>query len=279
MHRSLLQACAMLACAMLAATAGLADPPTDPAPAPAPPPIPVDLIERERVRLVLIDVLVLDSDGNTVPGLTQDDFEVVAGSEARPVGTLDVNCAPVALDEPLGVRSPGLRPVPAAGPAGRRIVLVFDYPHLYGLQRVDVLEQAQKLFASPATEHDEFMVAALTGGLRIEQPFTRDRETVRATLERMEYDITLWNGNFHHLSEAGFTGGMQSLLEVLGEYPGSKAVVLFSAMKDVPLDSQFRALAAAAAVSRCSLYPIDAEGLTTPTGPANVPTATLERPG
>jgi hypothetical protein len=37
--------------------------------------------------------------------------------------------------------------------------------------------------------------------------------------------------------------------------------VLFSAMQDVPLDLQFREIAAVASSSRCLLYPVDAVGL------------------
>jgi hypothetical protein len=48
---------------------------------------------------------------------------------------------------------------------------------------------------------EELMVVALTGGLRVEQPFTKDRGVVVDTLRRMEHDISLWNGNFGHLTE------------------------------------------------------------------------------
>jgi hypothetical protein len=107
------------------------------------------------------------------------------------------------------------------------------------------------------------MVVALTGAPRIEQSWTRDPAQVRETLRRMEHDITLWNGNFAHMNEAGFVKGLESLIETLGEVSGSKALVLFSEMSDVPLDLEFRRLAAAAATGRCAIYPVDARGLTT----------------
>ena len=120
------------------------------------------------------------------------------------------------------------------------------------------------IYAQGATG-DELMVAALTGGLRIEQPFTSDTDRVLESLKRMQYDISLWNGNFRHLNEYGFLDGMTTLLDVLGTVPGPKAVVLFSGMTDVPLDLQFQELAAVASNARCSLYPVDAAGLRTAT--------------
>jgi hypothetical protein len=50
------------------------------------------------------------------------------------------------------------------------------------------------------------------------------------------------------------------MFDLLGTVPGPKAVVLFSGMKDVPLDTQFDQLAAVASTSRCSIYAVDPRG-------------------
>lgn len=55
-------------------------------------PIPLDMVERERVRLVILDVVVVDGDGRTVPGLGLDDFELIADGKPVTADTLDVNC-------------------------------------------------------------------------------------------------------------------------------------------------------------------------------------------
>jgi hypothetical protein len=81
----------------------------------------------------------------------------------------------------------------------------------------------------------------------------------------MEYDISLWKESFSHQTERGFLRGMTALFDVLGTVPGPKAVVMFSAMRDTPLDLEFAELAAIASTSRCSLYPVDTGGLTAPT--------------
>jgi VWFA-related protein len=153
-------------------------------------------------------------------------------------------------------------PAPAGG---RRIVVALDYQHLAQLRRVEVLEQARRtIIQDEMLPGEELMIVALNGGLRVEQPFTADREQVLRSLRRMQYDMSLWSPSFSHMSEEGFVGGMTALFDLLGTYPGHKAVVLFSEMTDVPLDSQFRAIAAQAAAARCSIYPVDATGLRPP---------------
>lgn len=226
-------------------------------------PIPVDKVETAKVRLVVLDVVVLDREGRTVPGLTRDDFELVVVGKPVAVDTLDVDCPGGAAEEPRAVSHARKRPPPEAAGAGRRIVLALDYLHLGQLQRVNVLEQAKEMVEQGGAAGEEFMVVALNGGLRVEQQFSADREQVRRALHRMEYDISLWQPSFQHLDESGFVDGLTTLFDVLGQVPGSKAVVLYSAMLDLPLDRQFLEIAATAAGARCTIYPVDAFGLRT----------------
>ena len=218
-------------------------------------PLEVDKFEKERVHLVLIGTVVVDHQGRTVPGLTAEDFELIVGGGVQEIDTLDVFCDAGALEEPRGgKRAPAVE-------AERRIVLVVDYPHLRRLERVEVLERAMEVIEHGAAEGEEIMVAALNGGLRIEQPFTADKEKVLETLRRMEYDISLWQPDFFHLTERGFFDGVIALLDVVGTFPGSKAMVLFSRMAGGGLDSDFDLVAAAATSARCAVYPVDASRL------------------
>lgn len=227
-------------------------------------PIDLGLVEKARVRMVILDVIVLDRERRTVPGLTAADFEVTVGGKEVSVASLDVDCPSGGAEDPMASYRTGDETRHPPPPGHRRIVLAFDYLHLDPLQRTDVLERAKKLIEGSAGRGDEVLVAALTGGLRVEQPFTTDLERTRRTLQRMEYDITLWNGNFYHQSEEGFVRGLGALFDVLGTVAGPKAVVLYSGMQDVPLDGQFRQIAALAAGARCSIYPVDARGLASP---------------
>lgn len=237
-------------------------------------PIDVDQVEEVTVRLVLVDVLVLDRDERTVPDLSAADFEILYGGEILAVDTLDVDCPAGRADDPRGVRHASQRPEPVAPDAGRKIVLALDYLHLNQGQRVEVLDRASEMVRHGGATGEEIMVVALNGGLRVEQQFSSDRDQVQQSLRRMQYDISLWQPDYVHLNEYGFVDGMTAMLDVLGTVEGNKAVVLFSAMQDVPLDLQFQSLAAHAAASRCSIYPVEVGGLRTRSmfdGPAAAP--------
>jgi VWFA-related protein len=223
---------------------------------------PIDLgtSERTTVRLVLVDVVVLDRQDRTVPDLTAEDFEVFALGEPVGVDTVDLDCPIGAADEPLPMRRADTHDALPAPSGGRRIVLAFDYLHLNQFLREDSLVAANKLVREGSSGEDEIMIVALNGGVRVEQSFTRDKDEVLRSLKRMRYDVSLWNGNFSHINEFGFIDGMTGMLDVLGAVPGPKAVVLFSGMKDVPLDTQFAKLAAVASTSRCSIYAVDPRG-------------------
>jgi len=228
-------------------------------------PLKLGTSEQTTVRLVLVDVVVIDGRGRTVPDLAAEEFEVLDGGRPVTVDTLDVNCRAGVIDEPEAVRRASAREAPSAdGDYGRKIVLAFDYLHLDMLQREDVLDQAKQLVEHGGAGTDDVMLAALNGGLRIEQAFTNDHKAVLHSLERMQHDISLWNRNYTHINEFGFVEGLTVLFDVLGTVPGPKAVVLYSGMKDVPLDLQFEQLAGVASASRCSLYPVDASGLLAP---------------
>ncbi|ANM29860.1 hypothetical protein ABI59_10135 [Acidobacteria bacterium Mor1] len=224
---------------------------------------PLDLgtTEQAAVRLVLMDVVVVDGKGATVSGLGMEDFEAVYRGNPARIDTLDVDCRAGALPDPVAVGPKGKRaPIPASESV-RRSVLLFDYMHLATGSRERALVHAEKLIGEMSGRQDEIMIAALTGGLRIEHGFSSDRDSLLSTVDRMRHDISLWNGNFAHLNELGFVGGMKGLMTVLEEVPGRKSLVMFSGMQDVPLDNQFSEIAALAANSRCSIYPIDTRGM------------------
>ena len=223
-------------------------------------PLQIDLVEEENVRLIVLDVLVLDSKDRTVPDLKLDDFGIVIDGKPVTPDTLDVRCDEV-VDDPKGVNHAEDRGGSAPEGTGGKVVLAFDYLHLQRHQRVEALDRDKEMVRYGEVEGEEIMLAALNGGLRIEQTFNSDREQVRGSLKRMQHDITLWQPAFFHLNETGWVGGITALLDVLGTVPGPKKVVFFSSMGDVPLDIEFRRIAALAATTRCAFYPVDVRGL------------------
>jgi VWFA-related protein len=241
-----------------------------------PPPFATDLKESVEVRLVIVDVIALDAKDRTVPGLTKSDFKLFVDRKETPIDTLDVTCEDGDRGDPASKRMAGWT-MPADLAAGtRRIVLAFDYPHLTTvrcpgadptqpcLYHTQSLRDYQAMLAAKTGVHDEeLMVVALTGGLRVEQPFTRDRAAVVATLYRMEHDITLWNGTFDHLNEISLFTGLDALVTVLRAVPGPKAIVLITAGGGPSEFYQlyFERLAAVASDARVTIYPVDCRGV------------------
>jgi VWFA-related protein len=221
----------------------------------ATPPVPIDKTERAEVRLVMLDTIVIDSNGDPVAGLEKQDFEIRHGGQIVAPDVLETRCEPDALQQQTAQRSD----------APRRLILAFDYLHLPMFERESALESAMQMVKKNRTAGDEVMVAALTGGLRIEQPFTTDAAAVLGTLKRMQKDVSLWNGEFGHVNAFGFVRGMTALFDVLAAASaGPKAMVFYSAMQDVPMDYQFEHIAAIAAASRTAMYTVDPYGLFAP---------------
>ena len=237
-------------------------PPTEP------PPVDSGLSTQVEVRLVTINVVALDPRERTVADLTKADFRLWVDAKETPIDTLDVFCDGGGEDDPVSKRI-GAWELPVDRPGGetRRVVLAFDYLHLGGSLATQALQQYQDVLARKgAVGDEEMMVVALTGGLRIEQAFTRDRAAVVATLRRMEHDITLWNGNFRHLTERPVFVALDALTTVLRSVPGAKAVVYVSADfgPAASYENEFRRLAAQANDAQVVLYPVDMSGILDP---------------
>ena len=218
--------------------------------------------EKVEVALVLVETLVLDAAGRTVPGMTRDEFLLAVDGKAVEIDTFDAICPGGAQADPKAVAAGAARDVVAA-PGGRRVVLAFDYLHNLGPLRQELLDGARAMIELDMAEGDELMIVALTGGLRVEQRFTADKSVLLEALERMEKDVTLWAQEFDPLTERSFFEGIATLLTVLGETEGPKAVVLYSAY-DGPSDTNdlwYQDVAQRAGAVRASLYPMDANGL------------------
>jgi VWFA-related protein len=251
-----------------------------------PPPVSAGITESVEVRLVTVEVVALDGKDRTVADLTKEDFKLFVDRKERPIDTFDVACEGGSLDDPKSKRFGGWETPPNLAAGTRRVVFAFDYLHLPSTPcpdasasrdgRTRILSQPtcmyhtqslrdyQAMLAAKTEVHDEeLMVVALTGGLRVEQPFTRDRTAVVATLRRMEHDITLWNGRFDHLNEISLFAGLEALVTVLRAVPGPKAVVLITAGGGPSEFYQlyFERLAAVASDARVAIYPVDCRGI------------------
>jgi VWFA-related protein len=230
---------------------------------PEPDPLELGLKERVEVRLVLVDFLVLDRDGRTVPDLTADDLVLLAGNREVPIHSLDRQCPLGAADDPLpGTAFPPPADSSAAPP--RSIVLAFDYDHMTHV--AETLDRALAMLETWPVGGEEHMVVTLGETLRVEAPFTRDRDETRRVLRRMRSDTSLYAGNFGRLTEHRFFRRMQMLFDLLERREGRKTIVLFSgpfAADGFYHDPDFKRLSALATTTRTAVYPVDTGGLRT----------------
>ena len=220
--------------------------------------------ERVEVNLVYVETLVTDAKGNTVPGLTKDDFLLSVGGKAEEIDVFDVNCTGGAIEEPTANVADGWRkPVP--GPhVPRRIVFAFDYNTMPKAQRSGVVDYARYMLARGKTTNEEVMVVALADGVRIEQRFTKDPAKLDKTLQRMEHDLTLYARDFGGgVSGRTYFDTLSTLMDVLAQYDSPKAVVLFSEWMGASAtnDNWFFEVAHHAAAARAAIYPVFTAGL------------------
>jgi VWFA-related protein len=213
---------------------------------------PVD--EQVDVRLVLVEALVTDNAGQPVRGLEKTDFQMTVKNHIVPIDTLDEIC----FDDGQRPDVPGLDP---------RLVLVFDYDSLSQRDQKRVLEDAAKMLGDRKGANDQVMIVALANDLRVEQRFTRDLDELLDTLQRMEYDRTLWGRRYDYVPAEQYVENMATLLDVLAAYDGSKAVMMYSALVAWPDEKEewFRDLTSRAAVGRTVIYPTGLRGLQTET--------------
>jgi VWFA-related protein len=220
--------------------------------------------EHVRVRLLTVDALVIDAEGRTVPGLTQQDFQLDLGGKMRPIETFDVACPIGAAEDPKNVDSTAQLPPPIGPGLERRVILAFDYYFLPITDRAPVLAAAAEMLRASKTPEEEVMIAALAYGVRIEQRFTSDLRQLVATLDRMEHDVTLWAKEFAvGASGREYLTDLATLMDVASSYGDAKAVVLFSEVRGFSQtnDLWFNDVTMRAASARAAIYPSYAGGL------------------
>jgi VWFA-related protein len=202
------------------------------------------LAERVEVSRVVVDVHVLKDDGSPVTGLTTNDFRVLV--DGRPVKVESVRWTreAVALRDTLAAQPPtdaaaGSR---AELPRGRQIVLFFqkdlDPSRVEGLMAM--LRRAEA-FVDGLEPDDRVAVASFHYHLELWSDFTRDRDAVRAILERSilfagrppEGTPADWPALMPAFdrAEGRRAASMEQALVALGKaldgMPGTKAMVVF----------------------------------------------------
>jgi VWFA-related protein len=189
--------------ALLAATCAFAlsaaPPGTEPTPRPGP------LVRNVDVTVTNIDVVVTDSKGNRVAGLTGPDFEVYEDGMLQPLTNFyAVDGGKVVFfgDEPI----PGASPAPAAAPMATpaappaaaepavsplpvprtRIVIFIDNLSLQPFNRNRVLRSVQQWVRENVKDNAEAMVVTWDRSLKVRRKFTNDGREISDVLKQQE---------------------------------------------------------------------------------------------
>lgn len=192
--KEFLQAGFLIICSLFFTTAlgqGVASPPT-----PQATPRPVDdNVVKISTTLIQIDATVLDRNGDTVKGLTADDFEIYENNKRQPITTFSfVELQPERSTSSVTARpdknSPPVPPIPSKlrqGQVRRTIALVVDDLGL-SFTSIDVVRSALKKFVDEQMQHGDLVAIIRTSrGAGALQQFTADKRILYAAIKRVKW--------------------------------------------------------------------------------------------
>jgi len=176
-----------LAVAMLLAAIGLPaqKTPAQPAQKPIPP-----VSERVEVSVTNVEVIVTDSKGNRVPGLTRDDFEVYQdGIPQKITNFYAVSGGKVLLDDGkvVGLDSPEAQAeIPADLKA--RYILFIDNLNIQPQNRNRMFKRLEEFVQQTIGPRAEAMVVTYNRSLKVRRKFTSEASDVISVLDEIEHE-------------------------------------------------------------------------------------------
>lgn len=197
---------------------------------------------RAEATRVIVDVLVLDADGNPVPGLTASDFELFEDGEPQRVASLEVVDweryglspeAPGAASEVPG-EAPDVMPapLPEASPpdtlnaSPRRFVIVFNRRRADPVNLRRAKRGLEEFVANNMVDGDETMILEFANEVRVLQEFWPGKEQTLANVRRI---VPGTYSSFVPETDARQSFQMlAALAEALESVPGRKIVVFMS---------------------------------------------------
>ena len=261
---------------------------------------------RGGVTLVQIDAIVTNAQGNTVTGLTAEDFEVLEAGEPRAITTFAAVNIPIAADlRTVSDHEPDV--ATNSAPQGRRYLIALDE---VSPARVHLARNFVRKFITEQLGPNDVAAVALTGrGLATSgQDFTSNRRLLLAAVDKFTGGFEESTGNTDqqggpariNAQGEGPTQGpgidrafssdarqlassLRRLTEFLATLPGRKSLLYvgeglgsldFFAIKDyhgeslTPAGNDAHAAIVAATRGNVTIYPVDPRGLTTDLTPA-----------
>jgi len=146
------------------------------------------LVDTLEVKVINVDVVVTDKKGNTIKGLTKDDFEVLENGVPKAISNF-YEVEPRAATATATSTTPG---APAAAPAKvepvpehmkRRIIFFIDNLSLAPFNRNRVFKDMKLFVKNVMRPGDEAMIATFNRSLKVRVPFTRDTTQLIQTFD------------------------------------------------------------------------------------------------
>jgi VWFA-related protein len=237
-----------------------------------------DLVLKSTVNRVILDVVVTDSNGRPVRGLTAKDFSVAEDGRAQEILAFDVHSLETATDfaklPPLPANTfVNIPPAPERGPL---YVLLLD---LVNSENTDEPYARKQLlnFISEKPKGTRVAIFVLSDGLHLVQGFTDDEKQLYAVLDTANPRphiprIFLEQKNFGK----GNVGMMVSVVTEIGRFldglPGRKNLLWFAG--DFPLtfsptddvksyQDEIKGALDTLAQAQVAVYPVDIRGVVT----------------
>ncbi len=228
---------------------------------------------RTSVEAVQLSVIVTDMEGRPVPGLTEDDFEILENGAARPITTFSAVDIPGERTEREVVERDVLG---NDGPPGRLYVIAFDQmSSLSALRAHAILKRFIDDYFGP---NDTAAVVLTTGGPRDSgQEFTSNTRLLMEAINKFAGgSVDMSEG----LREKNFIGDFRNLMQFMATLRGGRKAMIFVS-ESIPVDAYqvvdhrggfglfsevdtgFVEALSFATRNNIAIYPIDPRGLTT----------------
>jgi len=238
------------------------------------------LVIRQSVRRVIVDVVVSDSNGQPVSGLTADDFSVAEDGKPQRIRSFDIHDFDV-ISESLPKRPAFLPPntfvnVPSGPERGPLYVLLLDILDMSVDDQPVAREQLMKFIRSKPLG-TRFAIFVLSDGLYLVQGFTEDRNALadavnpknpRSHIPR----IFLYADNFQPYYSA--TRALTGIAKFLADLPGHKNVIWLSAsfqsavmpgsdptVEGLSASEEIKEATDTLARGQIAVYPVDVRGV------------------
>jgi VWFA-related protein len=191
------------------------------------------IAESVTVAITNVEVVVTDSKGRRVPGLKQEDFEVIEdGIPQRITNFYSVSGGRAILADGMQVALDDEEKAPdVPSPLKVKYVLYIDQLNLETLHRTRVFRSIYPFIEKTIGPNAEAMVVTFNRSLKVRQRFTTDRGAVAGTLQEIENESGMGNT---------ITGERQDAIQRINDSKSQSEAVGIARQTSQSLDADLR---------------------------------------